>query len=107
MQITVSGFSYRIRIREHGGSGGAPLPYPAYRSRRLPYWRAAKKNEFVPTGKLHITIGEGFSRDGRPTEFRDTKTATLEQHLPAILRELVIRALEDDWRQQENNAKQA
>jgi hypothetical protein len=104
MQIKISSSSYKIRIREEGAPGGAPLPY-SFGPRKLPRWRAAKKNAFVPTGKLRITIEEGYSRDGRPTEFRDTQKASLEERLPAALRELEIRALEDDWRRQEEERK--
>jgi hypothetical protein len=105
VQIAVGGFAYGIRIREHGGSGGGPLPYSAYGSRSLPYWRLSKRHVFVPTGKLQVTVEGGYSRDGRPAEFRDTKTMSLEDRLPAVLRELEIRALEDDWRHQEEERK--
>jgi len=59
----------------------------------------------VPTGRLQITVEHGYGRDGRPAEFRDTKTRVLEDRLPALLRELEIRALEDDWRRQEEERR--
>jgi hypothetical protein len=62
---------------------------------------AARKTEFVPTGKLRITIDDGYSRDRRPAEFRDTTRLRLEDRLPAVLCELEIRALEDNGRRQE------
>ena len=55
----------------------------------------------MPTGKLRTTIDDGYSRDRRPAEFRDTTRLALEDRLPAVLRELEIRAIEDDWRRQE------
>jgi hypothetical protein len=70
-------------------------------NRTLPRWRKARRTEFLPTGYLRITLENGYSRDERPTEFRDTKTTALEERLPAVLRELEIRALEDDHRRQE------
>lgn len=98
LRIAVQGFAYRLRIREQGRPGGAPLPYTVYANRTLPRWRKARRTEFIPTGNLRITLENGYSRDERPTEFRDTKTTTLEERLPAVLRELEIRALEDDHR---------
>lgn len=57
--------------------------------------------EFVPTGELRITIDHGYGRDGRPGEFRDTSRVALEERLPALLRELEIRAREDACRRQQ------
>jgi hypothetical protein len=66
-----------------------------------------RNTEFVPTGKLRITIDDGYSRDRRSAEFRDTTRLTLEDRLPAVLRELEIRAIEDDWRRQEQQQRKA
>jgi hypothetical protein len=105
LAIGIDGFSYTIRIREQQGSGGVPVPYGGDRGRRLPRWRAARTTTFVPTGRLRITAEHGYSRDTRPAEFRDTKTRLLEDRLPAILRELEIRALEDGWRRREEQRR--
>jgi hypothetical protein len=60
---------------------------------------------FLPTGELRITVEEGYSRDGRQAEFRDSKRASLEEQLPGVLRELEIRAAEDAWCRQEEERK--
>jgi hypothetical protein len=101
LRIAVEGFAYRLRIHEQGRAGGAPLPYTVHANRTLPRWRKARRTEFIPTGTLRITLENGYSRDERAAEFRDTKTTALEERLPAVLRELEIRALEDDHRRQE------
>jgi hypothetical protein len=100
LELGIDGFWYRLRIQERAGSGGEPRPYTP-RGPRLPLWREVRQTTFVPTGELRITIGEGYSHEGRPAVFRDTKRASLEERLPALLRELEIRALEDDWRRQQ------
>lgn len=105
LAIGIDGFRYTIRIREQQGPGGAPVSYGGDSGRRLPRWRAARTTMFVPTGRLRIIVEHGYSRDARPAEFRDTKTRPLEDRLPAVLRELEIRALEDGWRRQEEQRK--
>ena len=104
LAIGIGGFTYTIRIREQQGLGATRIS-PYDRNRNLPRWRATRQTTFVPTGRLQITIGEGYGRDGRQAEFRDTKTRSLEERLPAVLRELEIRALEDDWRRQDEQRK--
>ena len=86
--IAVAGFSYTIRIRELGRQGGSSLPYTAYDT--LPRWQAVRHAEFIPSGVLQLTIGSGYRRDRRPAEFKDTPKITLEDCLPALLRELEI-----------------
>jgi len=100
MRIAIAGFSYTIRIRELGRQGGSSLPYTAYRT--LPRWQAVRHAEFIPSGVLQHTIGSGYRRARRPAEFKDTPKTTLEDCLPALLRELEIRAREDaHWRAEE------
>jgi len=106
--IGIDGFSYPLRIREQQGPGKGTRAYSNSESgRNLPRWRTARATTFTPTGRLQITAGHGYGRHGRPAEFRDTKTRALEGRLPAVLRELEIRALEDDWRRQEEERKAA
>lgn len=100
----IDGFTYRLRIREQSGKGGELLPYGRQRD-RLPYWQQARQTMFLPTGELRITVEEGYSRDGRQAEFRDSKRASLEERLPGVLRELEIQAAEDAWRRQEEERK--
>jgi hypothetical protein len=106
IRIGVDGFTYQIRLRELGRQGGASLPFTAHRT--LPRWQAVRHAEFVPTGILQLTIGSGYRRDSRPAEFKDTSKASLEDQLPALLRELEIRAREDAHRrlQEERQAEQ-
>jgi hypothetical protein len=105
IRITIDGFAYPIRIRELGRQGGASLPYTA--DKTLPRWRAVRHAGFVPTGVLQLTIGNGYPRDRRPAEFKDTPKTTLEDLLPVLLRELEIRAREDSRRQQEKEQQAA
>lgn len=104
LRIVIDGFTYRLRIREQSAKGGEPLPYGRQRY-RLPYWQQTRQTMFLPTGELRITVEEGYSRDGRQAEFRDSKRASLEERLPGVLRELEIRAAEDAWRRQEEERK--
>lgn len=105
MRITIDGFAYHIRIRELGRQGGRSLSYTAYQTLRR--WQAVRTVEFLPSGVLQLTIGSGYRRDRRPAEFKDTPKSTLEDLLPALLRELEIRALEDSQRKQEQEQQAA
>lgn len=100
LSIVISGYRYSLRIREKGGTGGDRLP-PRYGRKPLPPWQESKLNRFVPTGRLSVTIERGYSRDRRPAEFRDTRSQPLDEKLPAVLRELEIRALEDERSRQQ------
>ncbi|MFW6033847.1 MAG: hypothetical protein ACOC9R_01820 [bacterium] len=100
LSIVVNGFRYNLRIREMGGGGGERLP-PRYGRKPLPLWQESKLNRFVPTGRLSVTIERGYSRDRRIAEFRDTRSKPLDEKLPAVLRELEIRALEDEFSRQQ------
>jgi len=100
LEIVINDFVYRLRIRERAGPGRESQGYRPH-GRRLPRWQEVRHTTFVPTGELRITIEEGYGRDGRPAEFRDGKRESLEERLPALLREPEIRAREDDWRRQE------
>jgi hypothetical protein len=102
LRVGIGEFSYRLRVRERSGPGGEVLPYGRVRD-KLPGWQRVRQTWFVPTGDLRLTIGDGYSHDGRQAEFRDTRTAPLEDRLPAVLRELEIRAAEDGWRRRQQH----
>ena len=53
------------------------------------------------TGRLTITVDSGYSREGRSASWADRKSWTLEDKLGELLRELEIRAAEDDHRDAE------
>jgi hypothetical protein len=53
------------------------------------------------TGRLVITVDGGHAREGRPSSFADRKSWSLEDKLPELLRELEIRAAEDEHRKRE------
>ena len=48
------------------------------------------------TGRLQISC-DGYSREGRPANWADRRSWTLEDKLPELLRELEVRAAEDDY----------
>lgn len=50
-QVSIDGFAYRLRIREHSAPGGGPMPYMANQS--IPLWRRTRRTEFVPTGSSY------------------------------------------------------
>lgn len=106
MSIVINGRLYGLRIREKPGPGGERLP-SLYGRKALPLWQEMKHTKFVPTGRLNIAIEHGYSRDQRQAEFSDVRSKRLEEKLPAILRELEIRALEDEWSQQQAERRAA
>lgn len=106
LSIAINGYRYSLRLREKSGPGGERLP-PLYGRKALPLWQESKHTRFVPTGRLTIAIEHGYSRDQRQSEFSDIRSKRLEEKLPAILRELEIRALEDEWSRQQAERRAA
>lgn len=91
-RISIGDRSYPLRVREIAGRGGRQRDY---RDRtKLPKWMDSRTHDFVPTGRLEISI-ESYSGSERPAKFRDGKRQTLEDQLPALLKELEVRVLED------------
>ena len=68
-----------------------------------PYYSRTRLEPFDKdaTGRLMITLDNGYSREGRQATWADRKSWTLEEKLGELLRELEIRAAEDDHRQAE------
>ena len=85
--------TYMIKIHEIAGRGAPRRPYPKYGSKPQPAWIQARQTEFIPTGKLEIDLG--YSKHARTHTYRDNTRTTLEEKLPALLRELQARARED------------
>jgi len=57
------------------------------------------------TGKLTISL-DGYSREGRQSSWGDRRSWTLEEKLPEILREIEVRAVEDDCRAERERRKE-
>jgi hypothetical protein len=58
-------------------------------------------------GSGRLTLGiDGYSREGRQSSWGDRRSWTLEEKLPEILRELEVRAVEDDHREAERRRQQ-
>jgi hypothetical protein len=98
--ITIRGHIYRLRISEE-----KVRPRGAWE--REARWRAnaryggqgrLERYDAAATGRLKITVNGGYSREGRPASWADRKSWTLEEKLPDLLRELEVRAAEDDER---------
>jgi hypothetical protein len=105
--VVIQGQEYGIDLREKSRPGAAKLPPRNYsKPPRLPEWMERRNHEFLPSGVFELTIEGGFS-NGRTQTFRDGKKARLEDLLPEVLREMEIRVLETEWREQEaERAKQ-
>lgn len=101
LEIAIRGHRYVLRITEEKVVNRGVWD-------RETQWRSSISNpQYLPrrklsrydangTGRLTITLGSGYAREGRPTSWSDRRSGTLEQKLPDLLRELEIRAAEDD-----------
>ncbi|MFC8796893.1 hypothetical protein ACFT2C_04120 [Promicromonospora sp. NPDC057138] len=106
--VEIRGQEYGMDLREKPRPGAAKLPPRNYsKPPRLPEWMERRRYEFLPSGVFELNIEGGFG-GGRTQTFRDGKKARLEDLLPEVLREMEIRVLETEWREQEaERAKQA
>jgi hypothetical protein len=57
------------------------------------------------TGRLTLAL-DGYSRNSRQASWGDRRSWTLEEKLPDILREIEVRAVEDDHRAEEQRQKE-
>ncbi len=64
----------------------------ATRADKLPGWRRVRRTRLDPDRELRLTIVNGYSHDVWQAEFRGAKAAFLEDRLPAVRRNLEIRA---------------
>lgn len=74
------------------------------------YYRQAGDDTFAGrfdkngTGRLTLAL-DGYSRNSRQSSWGDRRSWTLEEKLPDILREIEVRAVEDDHRAEEERRK--
>jgi hypothetical protein len=104
--VTIRGHNYDLRVseekvsvrgdweRERQRRAEHRFDYYASRTRLEPFDKDA-------TGRLMITLDGGYSREGRQATWADRKSWALEEKLGELLRELEIRAAEDDHRRAE------
>lgn len=103
--ITVGGHTYQVRIHEKRGAKGEMLNWQLASTKRLPGWRKAAHYSYASTGLLQITVERGYGRCSRTAVFAEGKTIALGDKLPNLLRELEIRAAEDEESRQEAEVK--
>jgi hypothetical protein len=106
--IAIADYSAALRIAEEG------LQSRTYwRQRNYTYFHGSDRwdsrvldaYEANATGRLQMQLVTGYSR--RSAKWADRKTTTLEEELPALLREIEVRAVEDERRRHEEKHKAA
>ncbi|MBT2513079.1 hypothetical protein [Arthrobacter sp. ISL-30] len=99
--ITIGTTTVALEIRELPPNGGAARPYiPKYNSRNQS-WTLVNNTAFVSTGRLQLELTQKYSPNGRQERFRDGKRQQLDTALPAILREIEIQHLENEWKREQ------
>ncbi len=104
--ITIGSTTVPLEMRELPPNGGAAKPYnPKYNSRNQS-WTLVNSTDFVSTGRLQLELTEKYSTHGRQERFRDGKRQQLDTALPAILREIEIQHLENEWKREQARLKE-
>jgi hypothetical protein len=103
--ITIGTTTVPLEMRELPPNGGSARPYiprynPLDRSRPL-----VINPDFVSTGRLQLELTQKYSPNGRRERFRDGKRQQLDAALPAILREIEIQHLENEWKREQARLK--
>ncbi|HEU5215275.1 MAG TPA: hypothetical protein VFU30_07020 [Gaiellaceae bacterium] len=90
--ITIRGHEYSLRVLEEKVSTRSSFE-------DFPHSRAPGRTRYdsAATGRLQITA-DRYGRAGRPAIWADRRSGTLEKKLPELVRELEVRAAEDDHR---------
>jgi hypothetical protein len=101
--ITIRGHDYDLRVWEEKVSlrGDWERERKRRAEHRFDYFYSyapLKPFDKDATGRVTVTVDSGYSREGRPASWADRKSWTLEEKLGELLRELEIRAAEDDHR---------
>lgn len=103
--ITIRGHSYDLRVSEEKVTlrGDWERERQRRAEDRFGYYSRTRLEPFDKdaTGRLMITLDSGYSREGRQATWADRKSWALEEKLGELLRELEVRAAEDDHRQAE------
>ncbi|WP_458113868.1 hypothetical protein M1D88_07225 [Arthrobacter sp. R1-13] len=103
--ITVGTTTVPLEMRELPPNGGSARPYiPKYNSRNQS-WTTVNNTDFVSTGRLQLELTQKYSTNGRRERFRDGKRQQLDSTLPAILREIEIQHLENEWKREQARRK--
>jgi hypothetical protein len=106
--IAIADYSAALRIAEEG------LQSRTYwRQRNYTYFRGSDRwdsrvldaYETNATGRLQMQLVTGYSQ--RSAKWADRKTTTLEDELPELLREIEMRAVEDEHRRRAEKRKAA
>lgn len=97
--ITVGGYAQAVRMLEIG------MPSRAGWRRNHPYQGRGTYDGNTGTGRLSIELPGYGSREGRGYRWSDNSRSRLEDKLPDVLREIEIRAAEDEHRHQQHLAE--
>lgn len=104
--ITIGSTTVPLEMRELPPNGGAARPYiPKYNSRNQS-WTLVNSTDFVSTGRLQLELTQKYSTNGRQERFRDGKRQQLDSALPAVLREIEIQHLENEWKREQARLKE-
>lgn len=104
--ITIGTTTVPLEMRELPPNGGAARPYiPKYNPRDRS-WTLVNNTDFVSTGRLQLELTQKYSTNGRQERFRDGKRQQLDNALPAILREIEIEHLENEWKREQARLKE-
>lgn len=99
--VTIRNHGYRLKVLEEKVSnrGAFDAETACRRSANYPEFllpRTRTRYDQDGTGRLQITCDGYGRRGGRPATWADRNSWTLEDKLPELLRELEVRAAEDD-----------
>lgn len=104
--ITIGTITVPLEMRELPPNGGSARPYvPKYNSRNQS-WTLVNNTDFVSTARLQLELTQRYSTNGRRERFRDGKRQQLDTALPAILREIEIQHLENEWKREQARLKE-
>lgn len=104
--ITIGMTTVPLEMRELPPNSGAARPYiPKYNS-RTQSWTLVNNTDFVSTGRLQLEVTQKYSTHGRQERFHDGKRQQLDSVLPAILREIEIQQLENEWKREQARLKE-
>ncbi|WP_437770416.1 hypothetical protein [Arthrobacter sp. KNU40] len=104
--ITIGTTTVPLEMRELPPNGGAARPYISKYNPRDRSWTLGINTDFEPTGRLQLELTQKYSTNGRQERFRDGKRQQLDSALPAILREIEIQHLENEWKREQARLKE-